>query len=256
MADLYVINESTVVSDEDLATWTRAVQRQITEQVEPFWGVSTTLHNLPKGTPRPTGESWMVVLDDTDMATALGYHDLGDQGQPIGKVFARTVLNEGWGPLESPSRVLSHETIELLVDPKMVRVIELADAEYLVEPGDPVYLPTQGYAIDNVLVSGWATPAYYHYTTDTRYDFGGYLTGPCPTMVHGTYLMYRQGGGAWQDKQMLVGVEGPAADRLRYLMRPRHGSRRHRRVIGRTNWVNSTKEPPRPEELVRALSPS
>jgi len=38
----------------------------------------------------------------------------------------------------------------------------------LVEPGDPVYLPTPGYLIGNVLVSGWATPAHYHYNTDTE----------------------------------------------------------------------------------------
>lgn len=244
MPDVIVINESTVVNDEDLAAWTQAVQRQITEQVAPYWGVSVRLLNIPKGTPRPTGEMWMVVLDDTDMATALGYHDLGDQGQPMGKVFAKTILAEGWGALESPSRVLSHETIELLVDPHMVRLIQLEDAEYLVEPGDPVFLPTQGYSIDNVLVSGWATPAYYHYNSDTRYDFGEYLTGPCPAMVHGSYLMYRQNGGPWQNKQMLVGVEGPQLDRLRYMMRPRHGSRRYRRMLGRSNWIRSSLEPP------------
>ena len=246
MPDVIVINESSVVNDDDLATWTRAVQRQLNEQVGPIWGVSATLYNIPKGTPRPTGEWWMVILDDTDMATALGYHDIGDQGQPMGKVFARTILAEGWGPRESPSRGLSHEMIELLVDPNMVKFIELADADYLVEPGDPVYLPTQGYSIDNVLVSGWATPAYYHYNTETKYDSGWYLTGPCPTMVYGTYLMYRHNGGPWQSKQMLVGAEGPELDRLRYLMRPRHGSRRYRRMIGRANWIRSTREPPNP----------
>lgn len=249
MPDVVVINESTVVSDTELETWTRAVQRQITEQVGPVWGVSATLHNIPKGTPRPPGQWWMVVLDDTDMATALGYHDIGDQGQPMGKVFARTVLAEGWGSQESPSRVLSHETIELLVDPYMDRLLELPDAEYLVEPGDPVYLPTQGYAIDDVLVSGWATPAYYHYSTATRYDYGGYLPGPCPAIIHGTYLMYRQNGGPWQNKQMLEGVQGPDLDRLRYLMRPRHGSRRYRRMIGRANWIRSTAGVPERAEL-------
>jgi|tagenome__1003787_1003787.scaffolds.fasta_scaffold20959323_3 hypothetical protein len=246
MPDIVVINESTVVRDEDLMIWTRAVQRQLDEHVAPFWGVTAKLHNIPKGTPRPTtGDWWMVILDDTDMAGALGYHDLGHQGQPMGKVFARTVLNEGWGALESPSRVLSHETIELLVDPNMVRIIDLPDAEYLVEVGDPVSLPTQGYSIGNVLVSDWATPAYYHYNTDTRYDHEGYLTAPCPAMVHGSYLMYRRPGTLpWQNKQMLVGTEGPELDRLRYLMRPRQGSRRNRRIIGRADWIRSTAAPP------------
>jgi hypothetical protein len=243
MADIIVVNESTMVSDADLATWTRAVQRQITEQVAPFWGVSATLHNLPKGTPLPAAEMLMVVLDDADTATALGYHDLGPDGQPMGKVFARTTINDG-SP-DSPSRVLSHEVIELLVDPNLVRFIDLADAQYLVEVGDPVCLPSQGYAIDNVLVSDWATPAYYHFNTDRRFDFRQLLPGPCPAMIHGSYLMFRTNGGAWDHKQMLLGPAGPELDRLRYQTRPAQGSRRYRRLIGRTNWIRSAPKPER-----------
>jgi hypothetical protein len=242
MTDIIVINESTVVSDADLAVWTKAVQRQIDEEVAPVWGISGKLINITKGTPRPAGQWWMVILDDTDMASALGYHDIGDQGHPMGKVFARTALNNPGQ--DSPSRVLSHETIEMLVDPNLVRLIELPDADYSVEPGDPVFLPSQGYAIDNVLVSDWATPAYYHYNTDTRYDFRGLLPGPCPAMIHGTYLMFRQHGGPWQNKQLLVGAESPQLDRLRYQMRPLQGSRRYRRMIGRANWIKSTGNAP------------
>lgn len=240
MSDVFIVNESTVVSDADLQIWTRAVQRQITEQVGPSWGLSATLHNLPKGAPLPAHQMLMVVLDDSDMATALGYHDLGPDGQPMGKVFARTTINDGVP--DSPSRVLSHELIELLVDPNLVRVVQLDDADYLVEPGDPVFLPRQGYPIDNVLMSDWATPAYYHLNTDNVFDFAKHLPGPCPAMVHGSYLMFRQRGsnGDWQHKQMLVGPKGPDLDRLRYQARPAQGSRRYRRMIGRDSWIRST----------------
>src|SRR3954466_4796421 len=94
--DIIVLNESTVVEDADLATWTRAVQRQLDEHVRPYWGLTAKLHNVPRGTPRPSGAWWMVVSDDADMANALGYHDLGNHGQPMGKVFARSVIEEGW----------------------------------------------------------------------------------------------------------------------------------------------------------------
>ncbi len=243
--DIAVLNESSVVTNEQIKTWTAAVQRQLNEHVLPYWGLTAKLHPLPQGSPRPSDAWWMLVTDDSDMANALGYHDLGSHGQPMGKVFANTTNSMGWGDLESPSRVLSHETIELVVDPFMVRIIDLSDAEYLVEPGDPVFLPTQGYRIDGVLVSDWATPAYYHYNTDRRYDHEGYLSAPCPAMIHGTYLMYRNGStGPWLNKQMLEGAPGPELDRLRYLMRPRSGSRRYRRMVGRDNWVSSTAEPP------------
>jgi hypothetical protein len=250
MPDIIVVNESTLVSDTDLATWTAAVQQQITNDVAPFWGVSTTLHNIPKGTQPPSGEWWMVVLDDSDIGGDLGYHDLGDQGQPMGKVFARTTMNDGWGAQDSVSRVLSHETIELLVDPMMVKFIELDDGQYQVEPGDPLSVPSSGYQIDNVLVSAWATPAYYHYNTDTRYDFRGalpgLLPGPCPAMIYGSYLPYRPTGSTqWQSKQAAPDIPpGPELDRFNYLMRPRVGSRRHRRMMGRANWLRSTPVPP------------
>ena len=252
MPDIIVINESTVVSDEDLATWTAAVQRQITEHVAPFWGVSATLHNLPSGSPRPTGDEWwMVVLDDELSTINLGYHELGSNGQPMGKVLAKKELDSPWNSpgltRESPSRVLSHEIIEMLVDPNLVSTIDYDDMSYQVEPGDIVMLPTQGYPIDNVLVSGWATPAYYRLNTDTRYDYGGYLTGPCPTQAHGTYLLQRKiGEQTWQPNVLYALAEGPGLEpqRLHYMTRPHLGSRRHRIALGHAKWIRSTADVP------------
>lgn len=245
MPNIYVVNESTVVSDADLQTWTAAVQKQITNDVAPFWGVSATLLTVPKGSPAPSGEWWMVVHDDSDRAGDLGYHDLGDRGQPMGKVFARTTMNDGWGTRDSTSRVLSHEIIELLVDPNLVRMIELEDGQYQVEVCDPFSSPANSYSIDNVLVSGWATPAYYHFNSDTRYGFrgalDGLLRGPCPALIPGAYLPFRpNGSSSWSAKSADPAVPlGPELDRLTYLRRPRIGSRRHRRMIGRENWINS-----------------
>lgn len=245
MTDIYVLNESSLVSDAVLQTWTAAVQKQIDHDVAPFWGVSARLLTVPKGTAAPTGEWWMVVADDSDIAGDLGYHDLGDLGQPMGKVFVRTAQNDGWGAHDSPSRVLSHETIELLVDPNLVRVIELDDGQYQVEPGDPFSSPANSYQIDNVLMSGWATPAYYHFNSSTQYGFrgtlDGLLRGPCPAMIPGSYLSYRAHGSlTWTARTADPAVPpGPDRDRLSYLRRPRIGSRRHRRMIGRENWIRS-----------------
>ena len=245
MPDIYVVNESSLVSDQDLQTWTAAVQKQIDNDVEPFWGVSAKLLNVPKGTAAPSGQWWMVVFDDSDTAGDLGYHDVGDQGQPMGKVFARTTMNDGWGAQDSVSRVLSHETIEILVDPNLVRIIDLDDGQYQVEPGDPFSSPANSYQIDNVLVSGWATPAYYHFNSDTRYGFrgtqDGLLRGPCPALIPGAYLPFRPHGSfSWTAKSADPEVPpGPDFDRLTYLRRPRVGSRRHRRMIGRENWIRS-----------------
>ena len=52
-------------------------------------------------------------MDDSDQAGALGYHDLTSAGLPMGKVFARTDLqnNLSW------TVTVSHELLEILGDP-------------------------------------------------------------------------------------------------------------------------------------------
>lgn len=247
MPDIIIINESTCVSDEDLKTWTAAIQRQLNEHVTPLWGVSATLFNIPKGTEPPGWGQWMVVLDDEQSTVNLGYHDLGPNGQPMGKVLALKEINSPWNApgviRESPSRVLSHEIIEMMVDPNLVRTVEYDGMSYQVEPGDITMLPSQGYAIDNVLVSGFATPAYYRMINDVRYDYGGYLSGPVPTLAHGTYLLQRAvGDDTWTPNVMYAQAESPLLTpyRLHYITRPHLGSRRQRLILGSAKWLRST----------------
>jgi len=50
-----------------------------------------------------------VILDDSDQAGALGYHDLTSDGLPIGKVFAASDLKAG----TSWTVTASHELLEM-----------------------------------------------------------------------------------------------------------------------------------------------
>ena len=48
------------------------------------WGGASLIHGPP-----PTAEEWqIVVLDNSDQAGALGYHDYTPSGKPVAKVFA------------------------------------------------------------------------------------------------------------------------------------------------------------------------
>jgi len=62
---------------------------------------------------RPPGPGGLAVLDNADQGVVLGYHDLSNQGQPMGKVFAGTDLQYG----ADVGVTLSHETLEILIDP-------------------------------------------------------------------------------------------------------------------------------------------
>jgi len=110
-----VINASTVVADNDVQPVVDALQKQVTNDFFPAWGVNAQLTFVPTGGTPPPGTWWLSILDDSDQAGALGYHDLTPDGLPIGKVFAGTDLKYGmtW------SVTASHELLEMLGDPNI-----------------------------------------------------------------------------------------------------------------------------------------
>src|SRR5882724_10615097 len=103
------VNESTVVSDEDAAKVVAALQIQVTEHFAPAWGYGAELGLLPVGAARTPGAWQVIILDNSDQAGALGYHDLTSDGLPIGKVFAKTDKDNGL----SWSVTASHELLEM-----------------------------------------------------------------------------------------------------------------------------------------------
>src|SRR2546425_11594252 len=120
-----VINESTVLTDAEITPVVAALQKQVTNDFRPAWGVDAELTTVPKGTPAPTPSWWLVILDDSDQAGALGYHDLTSDGLPIGKIFAASDLKAG----DSWSVTASHELLEMLADPNINLTVFVQDAD-------------------------------------------------------------------------------------------------------------------------------
>ena len=110
-----VINESTVLTDNQITELVPALQKQVTDDFCPVWGTNAELKIIAKGTPPPSGSWWLVLLDDSDQANALGYHDMTTEGLPIGKVFAGSDLKAG----TSWTVTASHELLEMLGDPNI-----------------------------------------------------------------------------------------------------------------------------------------
>lgn len=111
--DMAFINESSVVHDDEAKKIMAALQIQADRDFKPIWGQSTKLTFYGKGCKNPTNIAWLALLDDSDQAGALGYHDLTNDGLPLGKVFAKTDLQYG----EVVSVTASHELLEMLADP-------------------------------------------------------------------------------------------------------------------------------------------
>jgi hypothetical protein len=194
MATIFVTNKSTDVSDAELQLWINAIQQQLREDVAPFWGVGAdvTLQFVPNGQEVPA-DGWRAVLLDYNIRDSnLGYHTAQWQSSPpIAYVFTQTTRQSR----QTVSRVLSHEIIEMVVDPTDERMQQIDGFTYLVEACDPVHPDEWGYQKTGVLVSNFVTPAYYRITGGSRFDFCNRLQRSCPSVLRGGQACRRDGNG-------------------------------------------------------------
>lgn len=239
LVDIAIINASTVCTDAEVELITQALQVQVTYDFAPIWGLGATLHFVPSGAKAPANMWWLTFLDNSDVAGALGYHDLTPAGQPIGKVFAGTDKQFG----SSVSVTASHELLEMLADPwinlcAFEQSTDTAGRLWAWEVCDACESDSLAYKIasaGNTLVSDFVYPAYFSgiQVPGVRYDHMGAVKSPFQILPDG-YMGFFDvtSGSGWQQA---LGEKAPAT-----AARPPIGSRRERRMAGRTKWVRST----------------
>lgn len=241
MPVIAVVNETEDVDNTELAVWVNAIQHQLLEDMAPFWkeAAAANLVVVPKGL-QPPHDAWQVViLDDADMANALGYHHLTSFSLPLGKVFTRITRQNG----QTISRVLSHEILEMVVDPFIARKQVIGPDTFLIEVGDPVHLDHQGYLKLGVLVSNFVTPDYYRLTFGNRYDMRDLLRDPCPALLRGGALS------VLVDGKLQLRLAPDSTPDEAAAMRMHDGSRRHRSDLGHHAWRNSDAWYPRQQPV-------
>lgn len=189
-----VINEC-ILSDGELAKVVAALQIQVTRDFAPAWGGDgANLIFVPRGTAPPAGSWWLVALGKSDLAGDLGYHEMTDAGNPLGKAFVEDDIAHGL----SWSVTLSHELLEMLADPQANQVVVTPDGrEFAREVCDPCEDDQFAYRIDGVRVSDFVLPCYFTRSDgETRFSFTGALRAPAPALLTGGYLSELVGG-AW-----------------------------------------------------------
>lgn len=229
-----VINASTVVADKDVQAALPALQTQVTRDFAPAWGIDATLRFVPKKSKPAPGEWWLSILDDSDQAGALGYHDLTPQGLPLSKVFAKTDQHYG----ESWTVTTSHELLEMLGDPNINLTVFEENGKggrlYAYEVCDACEDEKFGYKIDGVLVSDFVFPAWFESfrKTGTQFDHMKKIKKPLQLLAGGYIGIYDVGGGGgW--KQL-------TADKINPRARAPVGSRRERRTVPMSERLLST----------------
>ena len=208
-------NQSSVLTDEEVQAAIPALQHQVSYDFKPYWNEGARLVWVPSGSAPPTGAgAWVLsILDDSDQAGALGYHDVTADNTPLMKVFAKTDQDNGL----SWTVTASHEILEALADPWISAAWQTSNTEFVaLEVGDPVEADELGYTINGVLVSDFILPAWYVSGLNVpKYDFADHLSGPLQ-VAPGGYVSIFVSCKGWTQKQMrdgeLVDVEREADD--------------------------------------------
>lgn len=179
-----VVNFTKSVKDEVVQNTIRAINRQVSEDFEPYWHMGGKLRLEGPGTKENRqspeelrGDAIIYLWDQiADVKDALGYHDLNNRGIPYGFVFTEVArqMKEPW------SVTLSHEALEIIGD---AEVNILAAGPHPTKPQQLVYywyemcdaVQAETYPMDGIAVSNFVLPLYF--TTDSeigaRNDFLG-----------------------------------------------------------------------------------
>lgn len=251
MKTVAIINKSTVLTDANVQAAVPAFQIQVSRDFAPIWATDAQLIFVGKG-QQPPPDAWqLIVLDDSDQAGALGYHET-KLGVPIGFVFARTDIqnNLNW------TVTASHELLELLADPyvfstvfvpgsgrrspPLLLALEVADAPESDQYGYKINVTVNGTSYD-VMVSDFVTPAWFGAPLPSggKYSFMGHCTQPYQ-ILPGGYIgaMPLRGAGNWTQ---ITGQAAPGehskwtchqlqTDGTLKVVTPPRGSRRERRA--------------------------
>jgi hypothetical protein len=186
-----------------------AVQKQITRDFTPFWGLGATVDPFEDLGSVPSDYHPVVLFGDPDelvgrlevavgeqVAAALvddferermsGLHLNAFTRQP----FALVAADESW------SVVLSHEVLEMIADPYGNRLVAAASpldrrqrVKYLLEICDPCQ--AMWYPVNGVPVSDFYTPRYFDPVAvgQTRYSFTGAIERP-QQILEGGYVSW------------------------------------------------------------------
>src|SRR5829696_5752749 len=191
-----LVSEVSAISASHLSRASAALQKQLTRDFGPLWGVDATIDAFAKLEDVPL-TYWPILIQKDIHMNAGGVH-LDKSGQP----FALVRHSNQW------TLTVSHEMLEMSADPWGNRLVQSRSVkpnqgrvEYLVEVCDPSEAAAFGYHVNGVLVSDFYTPHFFDpvKTAGVRYSFTGALTAP-RQVLRGGYLSWHDpiSDGWWQ----------------------------------------------------------
>ena len=211
-----IVPTATSVTLDVAAQVAAAIQRQITEDFTPWWGIAGNVVAFAKLEDVPHDYFVIQLVGSLTQPGIEGFHYLDQLGEPHALV---RVDHEHW------SMAVSHECLEMIADPSgsLTRTApppgqSAGAVEYLQEVCDPCQHFNYGYELNGIAVSDFYGPDYFDAQTKAgdQYCITGKLPGP-RTVLPGGYLSYRDAGGVWRkllniDNQETTIVVGQPAE--------------------------------------------
>ena len=195
-----ILNQSTLVTNADAATMTEAIATQVRMDAAPLWDrapAAIVFYTDPAAVPAAAHGIAIVDAIQDQPKGVLGFHTEDRGGKLWGVVAAQPELdNKGkvttgdW----SVSSVLSHEVLEMYVDPNCnLWANDGKGSAYSFEVCDPVEAPT--YTVSGVSVSNFVTPAWFDplASPTAQFDKLGQLKTPF-SILKGGYVVYESAG--------------------------------------------------------------
>lgn len=202
-----VINQSTLVTNDQVNTMCQAIQVQLDLHVLPAWNMKAGTIKFYANAATVPGYAWVVsMLDNSTQAGALGYHSL-DSDKVDAFIFAEPVLSNGGTALVfnpanpgqyTVSATLSHEVCEMVGD-RYANGFSVgpqisAGNLYAQELCDPVENDSYGIMVGttNVAVSNFVFPSWFNpeatVALNMPFDYLNKLSAPY-TMDAGGYMI-------------------------------------------------------------------
>lgn len=188
---------------ELLGRMTHALAVQCARDVQPLWEIFPPAISFEASGRVPLGAAPLVIFDTPDQAGVLGWHTVGPDGTPYGRVFVEPIVRNG-GSLHtsanSVSVTLSHELLEMVGDPHVNEWCDDHESgwSYAEELCDAVQ--GDAYEIDGIFVSNFVTPLWFerYGSSERRFDHLSLLTEPF-ALRPGGYAIRRGAGGEVQN---------------------------------------------------------
>jgi hypothetical protein len=195
---LAIISQTPAAKPGPVAAAVAAIQKQVSRDLIPAWPMTAVVSYFPAINDMPDGY-WPVVIRDTTGLAAPGAHVSRDGQVPFAVVAYRP---EDW------TVVLSHEVLEMLVDPFGTEFVlgpapdgSVQIVQYLAEICDPCQGAepdvTFAYAIDGIAVSDFVFRSYYTTNETAQYSQTGNVRRPQELLPWGYFTWKDPATGDW-----------------------------------------------------------